>query len=352
MKKGQVINGYRILQDFSTARGGLSKWTFAEKAGKEYFIKEFLSPTYPVDGAPGSAKTRSERQRQCEVFESHHKHLKNALAGKSSEGGNLIVTRDFFRWGTKYYKVTEKIDVASFRVTDVAGLPREKQVLVLRTVAHSLQILHNAGIVHGDLKPDNILIKTTVTGDYTTKLIDFDNSYFSGRAPEIADEVVGDAVYYSPELGLFISEDSSVGPSDLECKSDIFALGLIFHQYLTGSLPKFDQKKRRYPYVAVLNGDRLVMKSHLPIRLKNLIEAMLRRKPTDRPDVSEVFKELKRPDLLSDADVPAGVPASSSRLRGTLAPRPTSPETMDSASEPVQPSKLKGTLVEKKKLKP
>ena len=56
MKKGQVINGYRILQDFSTARGGLSKWTFAEKAGKEYFIKEFLSPTYPVDGAPGSAK--------------------------------------------------------------------------------------------------------------------------------------------------------------------------------------------------------------------------------------------------------------------------------------------------------
>ena len=50
-------------------------------------------------------------------------------------------------------------------------------------MAHSLRILHQSTYVHGDLKPDNILSKNT-TGDYTTKLIDFDNSYFAGNHHE------------------------------------------------------------------------------------------------------------------------------------------------------------------------
>ena len=38
MRKGDVIKGYTIVQDFTTAGGGLSKWTFATKGDKEYFI--------------------------------------------------------------------------------------------------------------------------------------------------------------------------------------------------------------------------------------------------------------------------------------------------------------------------
>ncbi|NJK84070.1 MAG: serine/threonine protein kinase, partial [Saprospiraceae bacterium] len=49
MLQGDIIKGYRIVKDFSTAGGGLSKWSFAEREGKEYFIKEFLSPKYPTD---------------------------------------------------------------------------------------------------------------------------------------------------------------------------------------------------------------------------------------------------------------------------------------------------------------
>ena len=43
MLKGEVINGYRILEDFKIA-GGTSKVSFAEKGGEVYFIKEFLDP--------------------------------------------------------------------------------------------------------------------------------------------------------------------------------------------------------------------------------------------------------------------------------------------------------------------
>ena len=86
MKKGNVINGYTILQDFTTVGGGLSKWTFAAKGGHEYFIKEFLSPTYPTEGAPGSAKIKEQKRQQCVLFEEHHKHLMQVLKDKCSAG--------------------------------------------------------------------------------------------------------------------------------------------------------------------------------------------------------------------------------------------------------------------------
>ena len=64
MKAGDVINGYTILRDFTVVGAGLSKWTFAERGGREFFIKEFLSPTYPDDAAPGGF-VRSARIREA-----------------------------------------------------------------------------------------------------------------------------------------------------------------------------------------------------------------------------------------------------------------------------------------------
>ena len=74
----------------------------------------------------------------------------------------------------------------------------------MKTVAHSLKILHDLRIVHSDLKPSNVLIKRTELG-YTTKLIDFDSSYIAGRPPP-PEEIVGTINYYSPELLGYIQE--------------------------------------------------------------------------------------------------------------------------------------------------
>jgi hypothetical protein len=60
MKAGDVVNGYTILEDFRVVGAGLSKWTFAAKDGREYFIKEFLSPTYPDE------TRRAAPRRRCE----------------------------------------------------------------------------------------------------------------------------------------------------------------------------------------------------------------------------------------------------------------------------------------------
>lgn len=351
MKKDDFINGYKILQDFTTAGGGLSKWTFAKKKDGEFFIKEFLRPTYPVKDSPGSPKTKEEKKKQCIFFEDRHKKLKDVLARRCSAGGNLIVTKDFFRFGAKYYKVTDKVDVASLQVSDVSALPLEKRELILLTIAHSLRILHQENIVHGDLKPANILIKKTTTDYYTTKLIDFDDSYFSGVPPTTVEEIVGDMVYYSPELGRYIQGDKYVKPNDLQLMSDIFALGLIYCQYLTGKLPPFDQEKYQYPWVAANNGTNLTFddKSCLPSYLALLINDMLQVNPTDRPTIEIVFDRLKskdrKPPEKKSLEVGGG-------LKGTLLGKSDDSETTPSKevkkTDEIE-SKLRGKLLKPKK---
>ena len=227
MKAGDVINGYTILEDFKVVGAGLSKWTFAERGGRQFFIKEFLSPTYPDDAAPGSEKTKSKKRARCAVFESHHRGMQTALAPLSAYGGNLIVTLDFFRWGAKYYKVTEKVDAEPLDAAGIARLDLRLQLVLMKSVAHSLKILHDLRIVHGDLKPSNILVKRTELG-YTSKLIDFDSSYIAGNPPP-PEEIVGTINYYSPELLGYIQE-AGVSPAQLGVASDVFALGPDLHR--------------------------------------------------------------------------------------------------------------------------
>jgi serine/threonine protein kinase len=288
VKAGDVINGYRILEDFRVVGAGLSKWTFAARDGREYFIKEFLSPTWPDEHAPGSAQTKMRKRQRCAAFERHHRRIQEALAAVSGLGGNLIVTLDFFRWGAKYYKVTEKVEVAGLEPADVASLPFDDQLVLLKTVAHSLRILHDRGIVHGDLKPSNALIKRTELG-YTTKLIDFDNAYLAGEPPP-PDEIVGTMNYYSPELVGYIQEAGTA--AELTQKADVFALGLIYAEYLTGALPPFDAA-HQYAGVAARAGEVLRLPpTSLPAPAVELVNRMLLADPAARPTIAETHTTL------------------------------------------------------------
>ncbi len=321
MKKGQIINGYRMLRDFTNAGGGMSTWTFAEKGGEEFFFKEFLAPTFPTEDAPGSAKTKEQKRKRCAAFETHQNSVVAALKSKCARGGNVIFARDFFRSGTKYYKVTDKVDVASLQVEDIARLPMESRVLIMKTVAHSLDVLHKCDIVHGDLKPNNLLIKRSTHGEdtYIAKLIDFDASYFAGKPPELAEDLVGDLVFYSPEAARYVREDSAVSPSALGLASDVFALGVIYCLYLTGELPAFDQKTYQYPCIAAINGEPIrIRPGAISPALSEIINHMLQTEASARPSVRQVFERLKTLDRLVSHPVPTSSASGESRLRGSL----------------------------------
>jgi serine/threonine protein kinase len=350
VKAGDVINGYTILEDFRVVGAGLSKWTFAARDGREYFIKEFLSPTYPDEHAPGSAQTKMRKRRRCAAFERHHRRIQEALAAVSGLGGNLIVTLDFFRWGAKYYKVTEKVEVASLEPADVAALPFRDQLVLLKTVGHSLRILHDRDIVHGDLKPSNVLIKRTELG-YTTKLIDFDNAYLAGEPPP-PEEIVGTMNYYSPELVGYVQETRTA--AELTQKADIFALGLIYAEYLTGALPPFDAG-HQYAGVAARAGEILRLPPiSLPAPMVELVDRMLLADPAARPTIAEIHTTLMgiRTPTTTTA-VLTGAPATAapsvpSRLKGRGLRKGAGPASV-SAPERGPTRRLVGKLLERRK---
>jgi serine/threonine protein kinase len=315
VKAGETINGYTILEDFKVVGAGLSKWTFGARGGREFFIKEFLSPTYPDDAAPGSEKTKAKKRARCAAFEAHHRGLQKALAPLSAYGGNLIVTLDFFRWGAKYYKVTEKVDAEGLSSGDIAAFDFRTQLVLMKSVAHSLKILHDLRIVHGDLKPSNILIKRTELG-YTSKLIDFDSSYIAGSPPP-AEEIVGTINYYSPELLGYIQE-AGVTAGELGSASDLFALGLIFTEFLTGAPPPFDAEMYHEPATAVRSGETLrILRARIPPALADLVDAMLLAEPTRRPTIAQVHSTLMSIRLPESDEKTSPTPAAPpSALRG------------------------------------
>lgn len=316
MKKGDVINGYLILEDFSVV-GGMSKISFAEKYGKEYFIKEFLSPKYPTPDSPGSEKVKAQKRKECENFERHHLELNKKISSKCSLGGNLVYAVDFFRVGACYYKVNEKVDVSSLSCKDISRLPLNNILLVAKTVCHSLKILHELNIVHGDLKPDNILIKETSKGGFSGKLIDFDDSYFSGNPPKDREAVVGTPEYYSPELAAYImDEDEELSGEILTCKSDIFTLGIILCEYFTGKKPTFDSSYGNI-WKCVSKGGKLSFDS-IPPRISWLINEMLNNDASKRPTIKQVFDVLKEKDVLEFAVEIKETPMKGSLLKGDL----------------------------------
>jgi serine/threonine protein kinase len=370
MRAGDVLNGYTLLGDFTVVGAGLSRWTFARKDGREYFVKEFLSPTYPEADAPGSEKIKAKKRARCAVFEEQHRSMQTALGPLSAYGGNLIVTLDFFRAGAKYYKTTERVESEDLGVAGIAALPFRQRLVLLKSVAHSLKILHDLRIVHGDLKPDNVLIKRTELG-YTSKLIDFDNSYISGR-PVAATEIVGTINYYSPELLGYIQEDGTEG-SQLGTASDVFALGLIYSEFLTGRVPAYDPAYGE-PAVAARSGVILrIDRTGLNPTLADLVDRMMLADPSARPTIAEVHSALMGLRTggeaapvaapAAPAPAPAAAPApapapASSGLRGKLVgtatgkdAAPASPRTPAAPPAPAPApaaapgSALKGKLI-------
>ena len=191
----------------------------------------------------------------------------------------------------------------------------------MKSVAHSLEVLHDLRIVHGDLKPSNILVKRTELG-YTSKLIDFDSSYIAGNPPPFT-EIVGTINYYSPELLGYI-QDVGVQPGELGVASDIFALGLIYTEFLTGAVPPFDTATYHEPAVAVRSGETLrIPRDGIAPILADLVDAMLLAEPTQRPTIGQVHATLMGIRQPSDPVTPAAPTTIRSSRSTVKSPTPT-----------------------------
>ncbi len=284
-----VINGYRLTRELSNENAGMCQWGFAEKDGFEFFIKQFLKPKYPADDCGLSPKMIQRLRSSAEEAFERRKLFYDRL--RECRTGNNVVVEDFFRFGSFYYAVSDRVRGPYLSLEQIAALPEEKKLVLIRAILFNVMQFHEKGIVHSDLKPDNIMVRSTAAGFCTAKIIDFDSGFFSCEPPE---EIVGDQVYFSPEVMLHnMGRDAAVTE-----KSDLFALGLLFHLYWTGTLPGFDRRQHRYAGEALLEGGRLSLAA-MPGRLRDLLEGLLSLDPAERPSARQAWESLSEDTMRS-----------------------------------------------------
>ena len=272
-------------------------WYEATKDGKKYFLKKFKEPKYPhIEGTDPDGSKKAE----CQEWYSMRTRVLDALRQLGNGTGNCRFPIEIFREKATYYQVSHWVDIKRTSVKDISRLPNAEKLFILRTYSATLSRVHRVNLIHGDIKPDNVLIDKSESDKYVAKLIDFDDSYFS-KEPLIPSLTKSTEDYKSPELAAYVVTDPKKNPKDykelrkrLTCAVDVFASGIMFHEFWTGSMPKYNGLGTdKAFYKAVLSREPYEYDKRIPDWLMALIDDMLQREPEKRPSMNEVFEAIK-----------------------------------------------------------
>lgn len=281
------IGDYECITPFVTAGSGNARWCVAEKDEKEFFLKQFLSPVQPVQRSQSPTERVMRRRDRCAAFETRKLRIYNALHHVPE---TLIVRiEDFFVHDGHYYAASQYLGKDYQTFSDYFSAQNKIKLNLLLSLAECLKALHNAGIIHADLKPEHIIVERLETIE-RVRLIDFDSGFPETSPPEARRELDIDPVYMSPEAFRMITGKRV----RLNRKLDSFALGILAHQLLCGKLPAFDTEKYAYLYAAVLDGAVIKLSPELDERQQTLIQKLLRKNPAFRPGDNKVVRYLQK----------------------------------------------------------
>lgn len=207
--------------------------------------------------------------------------------------------------------VMEYVDGPSLSVelVELGSLGIERTLSIIEQTALALQAAHDAGVVHRDIKPGNILV--TPQGD--VKITDFGISRAADSLPITRTGVMtGTAKYLSPE---------QAGGGPATASSDIYSLGVVAYACLAGEVP-FAEGNEVTIAVAQLRDQPPELPEFVPDGLRNLVMTMLAKDPADRPATAgEVAKAAE--GLLSGVDQSIESPHPFSALPVTDHDQPT-----------------------------
>jgi len=183
---------------------------------------------------------------------------------------HIVQVYDFGQGGGFYYFLMEYVDGVNLRKLLTTGeLSPQQALAIVPQVCDALQFAHDEGIVHRDVKPENILIdqkgRVKIADFGLAKLISRGRVDFTLTQPE---QVMGTPHYMAPE--------QRERPSSVDHRADIYSLGVVLYEMLTGQLPigKFA------PPSATL---------HVDVRLDEVVLRSLEREPERRyQQVTEV----------------------------------------------------------------
>ena len=243
-----------------------------------------------------------------------HPHTIRVFDFGESEDGDLFMVLEFLNGRTLGRLMKAERRLAAARVAKIAC-----------EVAQALTEAHANGLVHRDLKPENVMLLDSYGDPDFVKVLDFGIAKFlsgdSGQSSVTGTGmIVGTPHYMAPE--------QASGSRALSTAIDVYALGVMVHEALTGTKP-FDGETPLVVMMAHLRNPLPEMPPELdiPQGLRELLARMLAKDPAARPSAAEVAASMERIRLQAlvgavAQDVSrAGPVEPAGATRGAAAPR-------------------------------
>ncbi len=264
---GKTISHYQITEKLGEGGMGVVYKALDTTLDRHVAIK-FLPPHLNSDN---QAKTRFVQEAKA-ASALNHANIAVVHEIDETPEEQMFIVMAYYGGQT----LKEKLEGGALDVDD--------SVAIVSQLASGLDKAHEKGILHRDIKPANILMGD----DGHAKLADFGLAKLAGRTQMTkTGSTLGTVSYMSPE---------QASGSDIDYRSDIFSLGVVFYELLTGIRPFLGDHDAAVLY-GIMNHDPAPLASHrtdLPSQLQPVVERALCKDPDQRYQTSdELLDDLK-----------------------------------------------------------
>jgi serine/threonine protein kinase len=219
------------------------------------------------------------------------------MAGDQEFGQNrdlsAVVCPPSFGSGRPYFvmELVKGIPITDY--CDQRNLATEKRLRLFMRVCHAVQHAHQKGVIHRDLKPTNILV-TEHDGEAVPKVIDFGVAKAIGQPLTDKtlftrlEQMIGTPAYMSPE-------QAGLGSLDLDTRTDVYTLGVLLYELLTGTTP-FEKETLKQ---AALDEVRRLIRETEPPKPSTRLTALAR---SQKSEVRGQKPEVRWKEVRGDLD--------------------------------------------------
>jgi serine/threonine protein kinase len=270
---GALIGPYKLIQVIGEGGMGVVFMAEQEAPVRRTVALKLIKPG--MDTAQVVARFEAERQALAMM---DHDHI-----AKVFDAGVAVSGRSFF-----VMEMVAGVPITEY--CDQNHLTTSERLELFVTVCQAIQHAHQKGIIHRDIKPSNVLV-TLQNGKPVPKVIDFGVAKATGqRLTEKSlftayGQMVGTPAYMSPE-------QASMSPLDVDTRSDIYSLGVLLFELLTGTTPI---ETARFRNAGLAEIERLIRDVESPrpsTRLSSLSERAPDVASNRGTDSGQLFRQL------------------------------------------------------------
>jgi serine/threonine-protein kinase len=208
---------------------------------------------------------------------------REAVAAARIEHPNVAAATDFGQLPNgSFYLVLEFIEGTSLsqQIAERGAMPEQRALLIARQIAEALAAAHAAGVVHRDLKPDNVMLVArdgmldfVKVLDFGIAKVQFDTAVSEQQALTRMNTVMGTPEYMSPE---------QARGEPVDHRADIYAVGAILYEMLLGTSP-FRSDDMVVALTRKLTEDAPALPARISEPTRKLVARLLERQPEARP---------------------------------------------------------------------